>query len=267
MWKDKRSVIIPFSLVFLFASTAAADNWFTRIFGAGVKGSGDLVTEERDLDTFTEIESEGSMDVRVRPGEKQEVLVRFDDNLIDLIKTEVEGSTLYIHSKGRYRSRHTCRLEITVSALERVTTRGSGDIDVSGFTSDVFDCCTRGSGDISIRDLTCGELRCDIGGSGDIALRNFQGELLECRIDGSGNIDADGLVNEIEIRVSGSGDVDARDLRAKAARVVSRGSGDVRVWAEESLEGSVHGSGDISYYGDPESVSKDVHGSGSIRRQ
>ncbi len=149
----------------LAASPAAADNWFSRTFGGkSVKGSGDVITDVREVSDFTEIESTGAFHVSVRYGERQEVLVTFDDNLIDFIETEVERQTLHIYCDEECRSKHTCQVEITLPKLEGVTTRGSGDIDVGGFTGDTFDCRTKGSGDISIRGLVCDVLRCEIDG-------------------------------------------------------------------------------------------------------
>jgi hypothetical protein len=45
------------------------------------------------------------------------------------------------------------------------------------------------------------------------------------------------------------------------------GSGDVSVWATENFDGSVYGSGDIHYYGDPKHTSTHVAGSGEIRKR
>lgn len=255
------------AVLMMFGSAEAGD-WFNWTFGGnGVKGSGDTVTEDRDVRKFTWIETSGAFDVFVKAGEKQEVLLTFDDNLIDLIETRVEGKTLKIYSDESYRSKHTCRVEITVPKLEGVTTRGSGDITVSDFDSEAFECHTKGSGDITVKNLNSDVLRCNINGSGDITVRDLDGDFLECRISGSGDFSAEGKVEELEINVYGSGDVDTRDLTAKEATVTIKGSGDARVYAEESFDGAVYGSGDISYYGDPKHTEKHVAGSGSIKRR
>jgi hypothetical protein len=67
------------------------------------------------------------------------------------------------------------------------------------------------------------------------------------------------------VRISGSGGVKAGGFEAKRAQVRIAGSGDVTLWARESLEVSVSGSGDVRYYGDP-AVEKRIAGSGSVRR-
>ncbi len=254
--------------VLTMSGSVEAGNWFTRTFGgSGVKGSDDMVTEGRDVREFSWIETLGAFDVFIKVGEKQSVQITFDDNLIDLIETKVKGKTLRIFSDESYRSRRTCKIEITVPKLEGVTTRGSGDITVSNVNSDRFECHVKGSGDIAVKSVNSDVFECDINGSGDVTVEGLHGDFLECRISGSGDFCAGGEVEELEVRVYGSGDVDARDLRTKQATVVIKGSGDARVHADESFDGSVFGSGDISYYGDPEHTSKHVAGSGNIRRR
>lgn len=269
MSASKTLPAVVFAAAVLIATgSVEADNWLTRMLGGkSVKGSGDMVTESRVVKEFTWIETLGAFDISVKSGKKQEILLTFDDNLLDLIETDVSGKTLKIYSDEPYRSRHTCKVEITVPKLEGVTTKGSGDITVRNFDSEVFECRTKGSGDISVKNLNSEVVTCNINGSGNISIYNLNGDFLECHINGSGDFRADGQVKQLDIRVRGSGDVDTRDLIAQEAEVVIKGSGDVRVYAEESLDGAVYGSGDISYYGKPEHVSKRVAGSGDIRKR
>jgi hypothetical protein len=250
----------------IVTGSVRADDWFTRTFGGdAVKGSGDMVTESRVVKEFTWIEAHGAFDIFVKAGDTQQVLLTFDDNLLELIRTDVRGKTLKIYSDRSYRSRHTCQVEITVPRLEGVTIKGSGDMRVEGFDTDEFECRTDGSGDIEIVGLKNNELKCDISGSGDITVRDFTGDVFECRINGSGDFTASGTANELKIDVYGSGDVDARSLTAKEVEVTVMGSGDVKVFAQESFDGSVYGSGDIVCFGDPQHKSRHVAGSGSIR--
>lgn len=192
-----------------------------------IKGSGDIVTQTREIGQFDRIRANGSFDVFVTIGNEQKITVSFDDNLIDLIETDVKGRTLRLDSEGSYSSRKSCRVDITVPSLEAILVSGSGDFVVEG--------------------LDGGEFEYEVGGSSDATLS--------------------GTVDEIHIEISGSGDVDARNLKAKRAYVEIAGSGDVDVWADELFEGNIYGSGDIAYYGNPEKVTRQVFGSGDIRKR
>jgi len=204
-----------------------ADNFFKRLFkNNGLEGSGDLITEERDVREFNEIKSSGSFDIYVEVGPVQSLKITFDNNLIDIIETEVRGKTLRIGNEESYSSDHVCKVEITVPELEAVSLSGSGDVEVVALKGDVF----------------------------------------ECSISGSGNVEVEGEVREVEFKISGSGEIEAKDLVADDAFVTISGSGDVRVHARESLEGRISGSGSIFYSGNPQSLSTNISGSGRIKK-
>ena len=269
MSKRKTLPAVVFAAAALIVSgSVEADDWFSRTFGGkSVKGSGDMATQARDVKEFTWIETLGAFDITVAAGDQQEVVLTFDDNLVELIETKVRGKKLIISAEESYSSRHSCQVEIVVPKLEGVTTKGSGDITVEGLNSESFECHTEGSGDILVKNVTIPSIQCDINGSGDIAIDNLTADFLECRISGSGDFKADGQVERLEIDVHGSGDVDSRDLIAKEAEVDIRGSGNVRVHASESFDGAVYGSGDIFCFGNPKRFSKHVAGSGEIKRR
>ena len=215
------------AVILLAVGTAGAGDWFGWSFGGGVKGSGDRITEERDIRDFTKIRTSGSMDVHVVVGDQPSLSITFDDNLIDLIETRVKGKTLRITCDESYRARKSCLIEITVPKLTSVVSSGSGDM----------------------------------------LIENLNGDYFEYNVKGSGDLEIEGEVEEVELGVAGSGDINARQLIADHAEVVIRGSGDVDVYANESFSGSVYGSGDIDYYGKPDHVDKHVSGSGDITRR
>ncbi|UCG60499.1 MAG: DUF2807 domain-containing protein [Candidatus Zixiibacteriota bacterium] len=224
----KKSILCLFAVVMLAVSSVSADDFLSWITGRDcIEGSGDLVTQERDLDEFTAIDLKGSTDVFVTVGGEQKVSITIDDNLVDLIETEVRGKTLKIYCEDSYSSRRGCRIEITMPVLEEVRISGSGDAEIYDLDGDYF----------------------------------------EYSVSGSGDMRADGEVGEVNIRVSGSGDVDTRDLRAREATVKISGSGDVKVYASETFYGRVSGSGDIDVYGSPERMSRHVSGSGDITKR
>jgi hypothetical protein len=220
--------ILTILVICLFAvSTIEAGNIFNGLFGRGIKGSGDLTTEVRDLEEFDEIDVLGSMDIYIEIGDEQKVEITFDDNLIELVRTRVRGHTLRIDTRESFSSRRGCQVRITVPKLEMVSLTGSGDVEVTRIKQKSF----------------------------------------EIELSGSGEIVASGEVEQLDIDLAGSGDIDARELIADEANCDLGGSGQIKVYAKKSFNGDLSGSGDIYYYGDPKYVDRDVSGSGSIRRR
>jgi hypothetical protein len=186
---------------------------------------GPRTTQTRDVAAFTQIESSGSIDVRLRAGEPQRVEVRAGENVIDDVRTEVQDGTLEVELDGE--ADDEVVVEASVPELTAVEVSGSGDFDADGIDADAF------------------ELRSD--GSADIALAGTAGRLT-VELEGSGDADlADLAAREARVLVDGSGDA---ELRAEERLDVDLdGSGDVRYHGDPELTSQVDGSGELTRAG------------------
>ncbi len=193
---------------------------FNFDFGRGIKGSGHSITVDRDVGHFSRVNLLGSTDVEVTIGSDRPVRVTSDDNLVDLIRTDVRGGELRIEPDGNLRTRVDTRVSIVVPTLKGFHLTGSGNASIHGLDEDAFE----------IVDV------------------------------GSGSVTVDGRTESLSIRISGSGDVNAADLRSNDVAIRLFGSGDAAVFASDSLDVSIDGSGD------PADVSQNVDGSGRITR-
>lgn len=214
---------ITFPLLFLAFAFAGG---CVRIYGGltGERGSGVKASQARQVDSFSRIDLRGSSDVEIRQGEETAVLVEADDNLLDLIATDVRGGALVISSRRPYSSRLGVRVHVTTPELSAVSIAGSGDITIDGLTSPA----------------------------------------LQITVQGSGDVAATGEVDRLQVRIMGSGDVELFDLVAREAKISIAGSGDAELQVTEALDAVVQGSGDIVYRGHPQKVKRRVHGSGDI---
>jgi len=208
-----------------------------------VKGSGNLVTEERQLSDFDQISLKGTGKVTLTKGDRQYLKIRTDDNVMPLIETEVRNRKLEIsHDKWNLRPT-TLEFILTVKDLKGASISGSGDINGKGrFISDDFYTDVSGSGNISL-ELDVAQLDSDISGSGSIQLR--------------------GKTNSYDASIKGSGKISAFDMEAKNASVTITGSGDCRMNVLEKLRAKITGSGDVRYKGHPR-ISQKITGSGSV---
>ena len=69
-----------------------------------IKGSGNIISENRELTNFTSINLIGSMDINIKFSDKYNCTVVSDDNLIPYIKTEVLDNNLQISLNKSYSS-------------------------------------------------------------------------------------------------------------------------------------------------------------------
>jgi hypothetical protein len=181
------------------------------VAGCAVGDDGPRTSQSRDVASFTRVENEDSVDVRLRIGEPQRVTVRAGEKVIDDVRTEVRDGALVVTFDHDGWGGGDVDVEATVPRLTSVTASGSGDIDAEGVDADAF----------------------------------------EVRSDGSADIRADGSTAKLTVDLDGSGDADLEDLEAREAEVFVDGSGDLDVSAGERLAVVVDGSGDVRYHGDP----------------
>jgi hypothetical protein len=210
-----------------------------------IKGSGDLITETRQVSNFDSIDLSGSGEVIVTQGGSESLTIETDDNVMEHVKAEVVGGTLELgFEEGLNLIDHT-RLIFTVGVddLKSLEISGSGDIESDMIETTRLDATISGSGDVQIGTLTADEVK--------------------AKISGSGEIDLAGEATAQDITISGSGKYRAGDLRSESAEVSISGSGDATVWATDSLDVNISGSGSVDYYGRP-TMSTSGSGSGDV---
>ncbi len=219
---------------------------------APVSGSGKVSTESRSLADFQAVALNGSVDLVVRQGAAQSVLVEADDNLLPLLETVVEstaqGATLVVRwKKGQsLYTRSKVLITVALPTLSALSASGSGDIRVEPFNTPALKLSLSGSGDAKLHSLNTADFGINISGSGDVA--------------------ANGSATKLSISIAGSGDVRLADLKSDDVTVSIAGSGDAAVNANKTLEVRIAGSGNVSYSGNATVKSK-VAGSGSVNKR
>ncbi|NTF17962.1 DUF2807 domain-containing protein [Agrobacterium rubi] len=191
----------------------------------GVEGSGSGREETRDLSAFDRLQSSIPGDIEVRRGEKSSIVIRADDNIVPLIKTDVSGGTLKVSASGSFSTRTPIRVLLTVA------------------------------GEFPDTDLT---------GSGDVVMAEINQKSVSINVQGSGDVHLSGTVEKLDIKVMGSGDVHAKRLQSKDLTISLMGSGDVDAHATESVNVSLMGSGDVNVTGSPTKVRSSAMGSGDV---
>jgi hypothetical protein len=181
--------------------------------------------QARDVAAFEGVELAGSNNVVIRIGDRQSVVVKADDNLLDHVTTEVHAGNLVIgNTPGSFETKSPMSVEVTVPTISTLTLRGSGNIV---------------AGDLDV-------------------------DSLDVTLPGSGTLTGSGAATRLDVTVDGFGMVQFSRLVAEDVRAGVGGSGSIFVTATRSLDASVSGSGAILYAGSPQTVAKSVTGTGAI---
>jgi hypothetical protein len=242
-------------LAILYAPRLGWDNPSMAYFGDGddafigpsVRGSGNIVSETRQVSGFDAVNVDYPASVFISQGTADSVKVEADDDVLPGLKTEVRNNELRIFYKKDGEKRVTPTqavvITITVKDLEAVNFSSAGDLSIAGIKSDHLDVNLSGAGEIDLKDVTLNGL--------------------SVNLSGAGSMSASGTTDNMSLNISGFGDFKAKDLQSKTAKVNISGAGSATVWAEDELDATISGAGSVSYYGSP-SVTKNVNGVGSV---
>lgn len=221
------------------------------IFGQqlGVRGSGVVTTEDREVSNFSSVELRGAGNLDIKQTGEETLSVEAEDNLIDRIETSVEGETLIIQIKNpwffwSFWPTKEINYSLSVDDLEKVSISGSGSAKADKLSADDFEINISGSGNV---DLT-------------LDVKN-----LDIDISGSGKVILDGTSTKNDLNISGSGKYDAQNLSSETVKINISGSGESIVNAKKLLDVKISGSGKVQYLGSPD-IDQDISGSGSIKR-
>lgn len=202
-----------------------ADEVFDNVtVSSDVPGSGNTVSEKRDLNEFSGIDVSGAFEVEVVSQKDFRVEIEADDNLLSQIKTEVRSGILRISSEDDIKTKNSIRIRISAPDIDR--------IEVSGATK------------FSLVDLKNDELKLDISGVSKVKLS--------------------GVTGNLSAEISGASHVDAENLKAATATIEASGASHVEVNVSEELVADASGASKINYSGSPKNTRKNSSGVSSI---
>ena len=212
-----------------------------------IVGDGLSVTEHRPISNFTSLASAISADVIYKQGPAYTVEITAQQNIINVIETNVVGSELVIKFKDFVRVKDHERITVNVSSptINGLRISGSGNITAAdSIVSDNMALTLSGSGNIRLSKLVTSSLDANISGSGSISLSG-------------------GILSKEHLKISGSGDINTGDASANNVTTVTSGSGEMQVIALKTLDVTISGSGSVYYDGAP-IVNAHISGSGKV---
>jgi len=212
--------------------------------GISIHGNGTEATQPRLVTDFNAVNSSGEFEVYITQGEKSEIEVVAEENILPYIKTAVFANVLHIDIDGIHiiRNQLPMKVYVTTPGLTGVKLSGSGIISTGNFNSDSFEV--------------------DVSGSGVITA-SVNANIVDAGISGSGKIKIIGSAKQTYYSVSGSGNIDTRQLSSELCDAKISGSGNLRIAVEKSIKAKISGSGNIYYVGNPV-VNVNISGSGKI---
>lgn len=211
----------------------------------GIKGNGNVQTQNREVGSFDAIKINGAFTVYLSQDDDYSLKVVADENLMDIIKSNVKNDVLYITTEKSIYKSEELKLYIGFKHLSGLKANGAISLK-----SDQY--------------LRFDDLEIEINGASSAELELSANKLT---IDNSGasTIKLSGKAGEFYIDISGAGSVNALDLKAQKGAVDISGAGSGKVYFEEELRVSISGIGSVKYKGEPKIIS-DISFLGSLKK-
>tara|TARA_B100000809_G_C15109774_1_gene520132 strand:+ start:583 stop:1284 length:702 start_codon:yes stop_codon:yes gene_type:complete len=208
-----------------------------------IDGNGNVVKEKRTISSFNRIDISGGYEVLVNQGADELLEIEADENLLELIETEVRNNTLFISSTHPIGGSESLKLYITTVKLV--------DIDVSG----AIELSNKGT-------FKSENLNIDVSGAADIDL-DVNVENLTMDMSGASETTLTGEADNFEIKLSGAGELEAEKLKTRNTSIDISGAGSATVFAKKTLDISVSGAASVKYKGSPK-VTQNISGASSV---
>lgn len=212
----------------------------------GIKGDGNVVKQEREVSSFSGIDVGGAFKVFLTQGDKESLTIEADENLLDIITTDVRGSTLKIGTSEDIKDYDELNVYITFKMID--------ELDVSGA------CQLSSENKFKLDDL---ELDCS--GASDVTLK-MSAKNIELDCSGASQVDLYGMGESMNLDLSGASHMDASDFEVGICDADVSGASHGKIMVKSELSADVSGAGSLKYSGDPQIKSHDVSGAGSLKK-
>lgn len=216
--------------------------------GFGIQGNRHVVREDRTLNNdFSKIKVSQGINLFLTQGDEIDINVEADENILELLKTEVVGNELRIYFEknvSRTKARNVFLVANTIEAIK--TSSGAHVKNMGPLVSDKL------------------ELKSS-SGSG-LKLVDVEAKSIVCSSSSGSNIHLTGETKTFKSNASSGSHIDADDLTSKISQAdVSSGAG-ISTRVTDELNAHASSGGSVSYIGNPTVLNKSKSSGGRISK-
>jgi len=221
-----KNVFLFSLLILVFASSCR------EIAGRRVRGSGNVTSQTKSVSGFRNVNVSGAIDVYVKQDSSTSVRVEADDNILEYVVVETNGSTLDIYTEHGFNLHPSHKIKVYVS------NPSYEELGVSGASALI------GENEISSSD----HLSLNVSGASEGRLE-LNAPKVSVETTGASSADLRGKTKELDLNASGASKVRGYDLLSEKANVDISGASHAEVYASVSLDGDASGASHVSYLG------------------
>jgi hypothetical protein len=230
--------ILAFSMMILFAFSSCI------FMGPSIKGNGNVVEQTRKVKDFKKIDVSRGMNVYISQGEFVKVVVKADENLLEVIETKTEDDVLVIRATQNIRNATSKKVFITVPNLEEIE-------------------ASSGSNIFSETKLVFKELEVSTSSGSNITLE-INSEKTDFSASSGSNIKLHGITNYFKAKASSGSNIKAEELSADNCEAKASSGANIWITAKNDFSGDVSSGANIFVYGNPKSSNIEKSSGGNI---
>jgi len=236
----KITILITTFLILLFTTSSCNISGIT-----GIKGSNYVVSEERNISSnFETIKVQQGINLYLTQGNSTDLKVEADDNIIDILITEVKNDELKIYfDKNVYKAKAR-NVYLTTSDISKIRTSSGAHVK-------------------SENTIQTNTLYLDSSSGSSIKIYVNADEITSESSSGS-SIQIFGKTNIFSANSSSGSSIDADELTCIEAYANASSGANINVNVSHKLTASASSGGDIDFEGNPKNVNKDTSSGGSV---
>ncbi len=228
-------------LIALFLSSCG----FDINLGPGKKGNGIVTKDSREITgKFTAVSASEGLDVYVTQADEFKITVEADENIIDLIGTDIKNGKLRIHARENI-GRATKKVFVSLPEVTELESSSGADLTVKN-------------------DLSADRLELGASSGSGIEI-NLKANNVKADASSGANIQLSGEANDLEIYASSGAGIKAKDLSVKTCNAQVSSGADISINVSDALIADASSGGNISYSGEA-NVEQKKSVSGSVRK-
>ena len=228
---------------FLFIATIFSScnvNMFNRI-----SGNKNVISENRKVqEDFTKVKVSSGLDLYLSQGSSNKITVEADENLHDIIITEVKNGVLKIYSEENIWRAKARKVYVTVKTLEKLTATSGSDV----YAKETIEVDT-----IEISATSGADIRISLDANS-----------VETSSTSGSDIEVSGRTENHASSATSGSSIDAYELYSKNTIVKVSSGADINIHASENIDARASSGGDIDFKGSPKKISKKSNSGGSV---
>jgi hypothetical protein len=221
---------------------------FVRVnlkLGPVTEGSMNVVTETRQIASFKAIEASGGLTIELLQDDAIGLTIEADDNLIELVVTEVDDEVLKIHLKERVGKHKALDVKVAFVTLEAL--RASAGVRVTSVTTLVG---------LALEHVLS---------SGAYSDLNLDFETLTLEATSGSHAKLAGKVSELFIKSNAGSQVEASELEAQNATINTSSGAVNHIFVNNEMSIDASSGALVSYGGQPVNKSIETSSGGEVK--